>query len=131
MFSPEAPVDQPGHTPRTNRRVQFAAVAALVAAGGIVWIALSMVANDPVGLVLSFGSIFLVVYCGWFLLIRRGLIRLLVLPPAFLALVALFTYGYDQKYQMLILAAALAISQIQPTRSIDTHGRRSRLEWAC
>ena len=84
MSSPQPPPDQPGHSSRKDRRVQLAAVAALVAAGGIVWIALSMVANDPVGLVLAFGSIFLVVYCGWFLLIRRGLIRLLVLPPALL-----------------------------------------------
>jgi diacylglycerol kinase family enzyme len=109
MSSPEPPPDQPGHTPRKDRRVQVAAVAALVAAVGIVWMALSMVANDPVGLILAFGSVFVVVYSGWFLLIRRGLIRLLVLPPALLAIIALFTYGYDQKYQMLVLAAALAI----------------------
>jgi hypothetical protein len=109
MSPPEAPLDQLGHTARKDRRVQLAAVAALVAAIGIIWIALSMVANDPVGLIFAFASIFLVVYCGCFLLIRRGLIRLLVLPPALLALVALFTYGYDQKFQMLVLATALAI----------------------
>ena len=82
---------------------------ALVAAVGIAWIALSMVANDPIGLIFAFGAIFLLVYCGSFLVIRRGPRRFLVLPPALLALVALITYGYDQKYQMLILAAALAI----------------------
>jgi len=109
MSSPGAPLDQPGHTPRKNRRVQLAAVAALVAASGIAWLTLSMVANDPVGLILAFGSVFVVVYSGWFLLIRRGLIRLLVLPPALLAIIALFTYGYDQKYQVVVLAAALAI----------------------
>jgi diacylglycerol kinase family enzyme len=107
MSSPEAPPDQPQHTPR--RSVQLAAVAALVAAIGIVWITLSMVANDPVGLIFSFGAVFVLVYSGWFVLIRRGLIRLLVLPPALLALIALFTYGYDQKYQMLLLVAVLAV----------------------
>jgi diacylglycerol kinase family enzyme len=109
MSSPSAPLDQPVHAPRKNRSVQLAALGALVAAAGIAWITLSMVANDPVGLIFAFGSVFVVVYAGWFLLIRRGLIRLLVLPPALLALVALFTYGYDQKYQMLLLAGALAI----------------------
>jgi diacylglycerol kinase family enzyme len=109
MSPPEVPLDQPGNIARKDRRVQLAALAALVAAAGIVWIGLSMVANDPFGLIISFGSIFLAVYCGWFFLIRRGPIRLLVLPPALLALVALVGYGYDQKYQMLLLAAALAI----------------------
>ena len=79
MSSPEAPLDQLGHTPRKNRRAQLAAVVALIAAVGIAWIALSMVANDPVGLILAFGAIFLLVYCGSFLMIRRGRIRLLVL----------------------------------------------------
>jgi diacylglycerol kinase family enzyme len=109
MSSPEVPLDQPGHTPRKSRKAQLAAVVALLAAIGIAWIALSMVANDPVGLVLAFGAIFLLVYCGSFLVLRRGARRFLVLFPAFLALVALITYGYDQKYQMLLLAVALAI----------------------
>ena len=59
MSSPVAPPDQPEHTPR--RSVQLAAVAALVAAIGIVWVALSMVANDPVGLIFSFGAVFVFV----------------------------------------------------------------------
>ena len=82
MSSPEAPLDQPGHTPQKSRRVQLAAVVALVAAVGIAWIALSMVANDPIGLIFAFGAIFLLVYCGSFLVIRRGPRRFLVLPPA-------------------------------------------------
>ena len=109
MSPPEVPLDQPGNAAQRDRRVQLAALAALVAAAGIVWIGLSMLANDPVGLIFAFASIFLVVYCGWFFLIRRGLIRLLVIPPALLGLAALVGYGYDQKYQMLLLAAVLAI----------------------
>src|SRR5215208_3332150 len=109
MSSPEVPLDQPGYTSRKNRRVQLAAVVALVAAIAIAWIALSMVADDPIGLIFAFGAIFLLVYSGSFLLIRRGRRRFLVLPLAFFALVALIGYGYDQKYQMLILAAALAV----------------------
>jgi len=121
MSSPEPPPDQSGESPQKDRRVQLAAVAALVAAGGIVWMALSMVANDPVGLILAFASVFVVVYAGWFLLIRRGLIRLLVLPPALLALVALFTYGYDQKYQLLVLAVALAIFGFAARYAVRNH----------
>ena len=121
MSSPEPPPDQSGESPQKDRRVQLAAVAALVAAGGIVWMALSMVANDPVGLIFAFASIFLVVYSGWFLLIRRGLIRLLVLPPALLGLIALFTYGYDQKYQLLVLAVALAIFGFAARYAVRNH----------
>jgi diacylglycerol kinase family enzyme len=133
MSSPESPRDQSGHMPRKDRGVQLAAVAALVAAVGIAWLALSMVANDPVGLVLAFASVFMVVYAGWFLLIKRGLIRLLVLPPTLIAFIALFTYGYDQKYQLLILAIALAIfgfaaryavrNQPESVRTIHRHAR--------
>jgi diacylglycerol kinase family enzyme len=133
MTSPEPSLDQSGHMPRKDRGVQLAAVAALVAAVGIVWLALSMVANDPVGLVFAFASVFMVVYAGWFLLIRRGLIRLIVLPPALLALVALFTYGYDQKYQLLVLVIALVVfgfaaryavrNQPESERKIHRHAR--------
>ena len=57
MTSPEHS-SQPGRqgpsAPGTHRRAQLAAVAALIVALGLVWFALSMVANDPVGLVISF-----------------------------------------------------------------------------
>ena len=75
-----------------------------------------MVANDPIGLIFSFGAIFLLVYCGSFLVLRRGRLRLLVLLPAFLALVALITYGYDQKYQMLIWQQRSQSSVCRPLR---------------
>jgi diacylglycerol kinase family enzyme len=92
-----------------RRQAQLAAVGALVVLVCLFWFAVSLVANDPVGLVFSFLSVFLVVFSVWFLLVRRGLRRLLILPLAFFALVALLTYGYDQKYQLLVLIVMLAL----------------------
>ena len=111
MSSPERPPqsDQTGGSPRKHRRAQIAAVGALIAAFFILNLALSMVANDPVGIAIAFGSVFVLVFCVWFFLLRRGLVRLLLLLPALLALVALFTYGYDQKFQMLIVGLVVVI----------------------
>ena len=55
------PGSQDQSAPGIHRRAQLAAVAALILALGLVWFALSMVANDPVGLVISFAAIFLCV----------------------------------------------------------------------
>ena len=61
------------------------------------------------GLVLSFVSLFLVVFFAWFIVTRRGVRRWLVLPIAFLALLALGTYGYDQKYQLAVMLVLLLL----------------------
>jgi diacylglycerol kinase family enzyme len=110
MSSPERPpqVDRTS-SPRTHRRAQLAAVGALLAAIVVVWLALSMIANDPVGLVLAFGSVFVIVFSGWYLLIGRSLVRFVAVPFALLALIALFTYGYDQKYQLAIVAVSVVL----------------------
>ena len=101
--------DQTGRPPRKHRRSQLAAVAALIAAFFVFWLAVSMIANDPVGLVFAFLAVFGLVWCIWYFLIRRGLKRLLVLPLALLALIALFTYGYDQKFQLGVVVVALVV----------------------
>ena len=75
----------------------------------LVWLTISLIANDPVGLVLSFVSVFLVVFFAWFIVTRRGFRRWLVLPIAFLALIALGTYGYDQKYQLVVMLVLLLL----------------------
>jgi diacylglycerol kinase family enzyme len=123
MSSPEHPPqsDQTGGSPRKHRRAQIAAVGALIAAFFIFWLALSMVANDPVGLVIAFGSVFVLVFCVWFFLLRRGLARLLLLIPALLALVALFTYGYDQKFQVLIVGGAVVIFGFAARYAVRNH----------
>jgi len=94
---------------KASRRAQAAAVGALVILFFLLWFAASLIANDPVGLVLSFVSVFLIVFFTWFSLTRRGVRRLLVLPIALLALVALGTYGYDQKYQLVVMIVMLVL----------------------
>lgn len=128
MSSPEhsSQSDQTVNAPRTHRRAQLAAVGALLAALLFVWGVLSMVANDPVGLVIAFGSIFVVVFCGWYFLIKRGLIRLVVLPFALFALIALFTYGYDQKYQMIILIVVLVLFGLAARYAVRNHPESAR-----
>ena len=78
-------------------------------------------ANDPVGLVLTFVSVFLIVFCGWFFLVRRGVRRLLVLPLGFFALVALLTYGYDQKYQLVVMIALLVLFGLTARYAVRHH----------
>jgi diacylglycerol kinase family enzyme/uncharacterized membrane protein (UPF0136 family) len=92
-----------------SRRAQVAAIAALVVGFLFFWLTISLIANDPVGLVFSFVSVFLVVFFAWFILTRRGLRRWLVLPIALFALIALGTYGYDQKYQLGVVFVALLL----------------------
>ena len=92
-----------------SRRAQVAAVGALLILLFLLWLTVSLIANDPVGLVLSFVSLFLVVFFAWFIVTRRGVRRWLVLPIAFLALLALVTYGYDQKYQLAVMLVLLLL----------------------
>jgi diacylglycerol kinase family enzyme len=92
-----------------SRRAQVAAVGALLILFFLLWLTVSLIANDPVGLVLSFVSLFLVVFFGWFIVTRRGRRRWLVLPIAFLALLALGTYGYDQKFQLALMLVLLLL----------------------
>ena len=92
-----------------SRRAQLAAVGALVVLFFLGWLTISLIANDPVGLVLSFVSLFLVVFCAWFIVTRRGLRRWLVLPIVFWGLLILGTYGYDQKYQLAVTVVLLLL----------------------
>jgi diacylglycerol kinase family enzyme len=123
-------MSSPEHSPQSDekvssrskhRRAQLAAVGALLAALVVVWLALSMVANDPVGLFIAFVSVFVLVFCGWYLLIRRGLVRLVVLPFALLAIIALFTYGYDQKYQLIVVVLALVLFGFAARYAVRKH----------
>jgi len=101
---------------RVHRRAQLAAVGALIAAVFLVWLTVSLVANDPVGLVISFVAVFLVAFSVWFLVTRRGIVRLLVLPLAFFALIALVTYAHDQKYMLIVLGVGLVGGSVTLTR---------------
>ena len=113
--------DQTGSAPRKHRRSQLAAVGALIAAFFVFWLAISMIANDPVGLAIAFACVFGLVWCVWYLLIRQGLKRFVVLPVALLALVALFTYGYDQKYQLGVVVLALVLFGLAARYAVRNH----------
>jgi diacylglycerol kinase family enzyme len=104
-----------------HRRSQLAALGAVLMAVILIWLLLSMVANDPVGLVISFVSIFLLAFSAWILLTRRGLVRLLVVPLALLTVTALFTYAYDQKYQLIVLAGVLALFGLSARYAVRNH----------
>jgi diacylglycerol kinase family enzyme len=106
---------------RAHRRSQLAALGAVLMAVLLIWLLLSMVANDPVGLVISFVSIFLLAFSAWILLTRRGLVRLLVVPLALLTVTALFTYAYDQKYQLIVLAGVLALFGLSARYAVRNH----------
>ena len=88
----------------------MAAVGALVILLSLVWLSVQLIANDPVGLVLSFFvSVFAVVFFVWFVLTRRGAGRWLVVPIVVIALLALGTYGYDQKYYLAVMLVLLLL----------------------
>jgi diacylglycerol kinase family enzyme len=116
-----SPQSRTDGAPPKHRRAQAAAAGALIAAFFIFWLVLSMVANDPVGLAIAFASVFVVVFCLWFFLLNRGLFRLILLLPVLLALVALVTYGYDQKYQLLIVATAVVIFGFAARYAVRNH----------
>jgi diacylglycerol kinase family enzyme len=111
MPSPESSSRSAGDSPVAgrHRRAQLAAIVALVILFFLFWFGLSLVANDPVGLVISFVSVFLVVFSAWIVLVRKSLLRFLVVPLCFVAVQVLITYGYDQKYQLLVLIPMLVV----------------------
>lgn len=114
MSSPERlsqsdQTDDPPSPTRKSRRAQLAAAGSLFVLFLLFWLAISLVANDPVGLVISFVSVFLVVFSGWFVLTRRGARRLLVAIPALFAVIALFTYAYDQWIMLIVVFGLLAL----------------------
>jgi diacylglycerol kinase family enzyme len=100
MSSPEhSPQSDPVAAARRHR-ARLAATSALVLALLGLWLAISLVANDPISVVLAFGCVFLVAYSVWFLMIRRGVARLLILPLGLFGLVGLITFFYEQWLQL-------------------------------
>jgi diacylglycerol kinase family enzyme len=94
---------------RGNRVARLAAVGALIVSVGFLLVVLSFVADDPTGLVLAFVWVFVIAFCGWFLVTRRGYRRLLVLPVILWALINLFAFAYDHKVVLPTLIGVLAL----------------------
>ena len=119
VHSPQ--IDPTDRSPRKHRRARLAAVGALIVAVFVVSVALSMAAYNPVGLVVAFASVFVIAFCAWFFFVRSGLVRLLVLLPALLGLIALITYGYQQKYGLLVLVVLLALFGFAARYAVRNH----------
>jgi diacylglycerol kinase family enzyme len=114
MSSPEHPMrshptDGSASVGRRRLRGQLAAVGALIVSVAFLLIVLSFVADDPMGLVLAFVWVFVIAFCGWFLLTRRGYRRLLLLPVILWALINLFGFAYDHKVALPTLIVVLVL----------------------
>jgi diacylglycerol kinase family enzyme len=118
---PSPQSDQIAPLLRNHRRARLAAVGALIVAFFIVAVALSMAAYNPVGLVVAFASVFVVAFCAWFFFVRRGPLRLFVLLPALLGLIGLITYGYQQRYGLVVLVVLLVLFGLGARYAVRNH----------
>ena len=114
MSSPEHPMQShrtDGSASAGHRRLrgQLAAVGALIVSVAFLLIVLSFVADDPTGLLLAFAWVFVIAFCGWFFVTRRGYRRLLLLPAILWALINLFGFAYDHKVVLPTLIGVLAL----------------------
>jgi diacylglycerol kinase family enzyme len=113
MSSPEhSPPPGPSEHPpraRANRRARLAAVAALIGSLVILILGLSVLAGDPVSVVLMFGLVFIVAFFAWLVLTRRSYLRLLGLPFMVFGVVGLFAFAYDHKVALPTLVVALVL----------------------
>jgi diacylglycerol kinase family enzyme len=107
--SPPPGRPEPSASARANRRARLAAVGALIVSAVILGLALSVVAGDPVSVVLMFGMVFIVVFFGWLVLTRRSYLRLLGLPFVAFGLLGLSAFAYDHKVALPILIGVLVL----------------------
>ena len=127
MSSPEHPSqsDRMGQSldGRTHRRAQLAAVGALVVSVVFLVGLLSLIADDPLGLVLAFGSVFTITFFSWFFVTTRGYRRLVGVPPVFLALGVVLTVAYDHKVALPVLLGMLVLFGLVARYAVR-HARR-------
>jgi diacylglycerol kinase family enzyme len=89
--------------------VRLVAVVALIALLGVVAIMVSAVAADLGDFLLALASVFVLAFSGWFVLIRRGLVRVLAVPFAVLALAGLITFVGEHWPGLLVLVGVVAL----------------------
>jgi diacylglycerol kinase family enzyme len=100
---------EPSPEAGAHRRARLAAVGALIGSVVILSLALSVVASDPVSVVLMFGLVFILAFFGWLVLTRRSYLRLLGLPFIAFALLGLSAFSYDHKVALPILIGVLVL----------------------
>jgi diacylglycerol kinase family enzyme len=95
--------------PNSTSRTRLAAVVALVAV--IAWLAVvaSTVVFEFGDFLLALGSVFGLAFFGWFVLTRRGLVRLLGVPGALLGLAGLINFVGVHWSTLLVLIGVVAL----------------------
>jgi diacylglycerol kinase family enzyme len=135
-------MSSPKHSPQSGStgwspkpfRAHFAAVGALIVSIGFLLVVVALAADDVTGLVLAFVWVFVIAFCGWFFVTRRGYRRLLVLPAILWALINLFGFAYDHKVALPVLITMLALFGLaaryavrNAKATVDAARRRPRL----
>jgi diacylglycerol kinase family enzyme len=95
--------------PHSTSRARLAAVIALMAAVGVVAVVVSAVAEDLGTLLAPVVFVFVIAFSGWFVLIRRGLARLLGVPGLLLGLAGFITFVGENWATLLVLIGVVAL----------------------
>ena len=95
--------------PHSTSRARLAAVIALMAAVGVVAVVVSAVAEDLGALLAPVVCVFVIAFSGWFVLIRRGLARLLGVPGLVLGLAGFITFVGENWATLLVLIGVVAL----------------------
>src|SRR5918995_3704356 len=96
-------------TLRSTHWVRLAAVGALVALAGAVTIVVATVAEDFGDLVVALACVFVLAFSGWFVLTRRGPMRLLGVPGVLLGLGGLIGFLSAHALTLVVLVGVLAL----------------------
>jgi diacylglycerol kinase family enzyme len=94
---------------RPSRWAQPAALGALVALVGSVWLFASAAASDIGDLLVALLCVFIIAFSGWFVLTRRGLVRLLGTFGVLLGVAELVGYFFSQRWPLLVALGGMAI----------------------
>ena len=86
-----------------------AAILALITGVAVVVIVLRTVAQDPADFILMLACLFVLVFFTWFILSRRGRLRLLAVPAALFGLVGVVAVLGSHVLALVILIAALML----------------------
>jgi diacylglycerol kinase family enzyme len=94
---------------RPNRRAQRAALAALLALVCSFAVFAFSVAVEIGDLLIALVCVFVIAFSGWFVLTRRGLIRLLGMPAVLLGLAGLIAFLHSHGPALLVVVGGLGL----------------------
>jgi diacylglycerol kinase family enzyme len=109
-------------SPHSASRARLAAVVALVAMTGWLAIVASTVVSEFGDFLLALGSVFGLAFFGWFVLTRRGLVRLVSVPGALLGLAGVVNFVGVHWPTLLVLIGVAALFGVAG-RSAVRHDR--------